>query len=101
MDIDYFYLNKTILITGSTGFLGKVLLEKILRSLPIVKRVYLGINAKDAGKNAEYGRFKKEIEESLVFDRLKTELGNMRFKQLVRDKIRAVAMDLVTHSFCD
>ena len=38
-----FYRDKTILLTGSTGFLGKVVLEKLLRSLPIVKTIYLGI----------------------------------------------------------
>lgn len=29
-----FYKDKIILLTGCTGFLGKVLVEKILRSLP-------------------------------------------------------------------
>ena len=38
-----FYANKTILLTGSTGFLGKVILEKVLRSLPVVKTIYLAI----------------------------------------------------------
>jgi hypothetical protein len=38
-----FYHGKTILLTGSTGFLGKVILEKILRSLASVQTVYLSI----------------------------------------------------------
>ena len=44
--ITEFYQDKTILLTGSTGFLGKVVLEKILRSLPLVKCIYLAITPK-------------------------------------------------------
>lgn len=41
-----FYDGKTILLTGATGFLGKVVLEKIMRSLPGVKTIYLAISPK-------------------------------------------------------
>lgn len=41
-----FYENSTLLITGGTGFLGKVLLEKLLRCFEI-KKVYLIIRSKD------------------------------------------------------
>lgn len=34
-------IGKTLLITGGTGFLGKVLLEKILRKCPGVGKIYL------------------------------------------------------------
>jgi len=36
-----FYRGKDILITGGSGFIGKVLVEKILRSLPEAGKVYL------------------------------------------------------------
>ena len=36
---------KTILITGSTGFLGKSLVEKLLRSVPSVARLNLAIRS--------------------------------------------------------
>lgn len=36
-----FYENKTILITGVTGFIGKVLLEKFLRQCSNVKKIYV------------------------------------------------------------
>ncbi|XP_076039103.1 putative fatty acyl-CoA reductase CG5065 [Oratosquilla oratoria] len=39
-DIVEWYRDKTVFITGGSGFMGKVLLEKILRVLP-VRRVYL------------------------------------------------------------
>ncbi|CAB4283219.1 unnamed protein product [Prunus armeniaca] len=39
--------NKTILVTGATGFLGMVFVEKILRVQPDVKRLYLMLRASD------------------------------------------------------
>jgi fatty acyl-CoA reductase len=35
------YSGKKILLTGGTGFLGTALVEKILRSLPDLGRLYL------------------------------------------------------------
>jgi len=46
MNIENFYKGKTLFITGTTGFVGKVLLEKILRSLSEIKRVYIMVRAK-------------------------------------------------------
>ncbi|KAF8647962.1 hypothetical protein HU200_065162 [Digitaria exilis] len=43
-----YFKNKGILVTGSTGFLGKILVEKILRVQPDVKRIYLPVRAPDA-----------------------------------------------------
>lgn len=39
--IPAFYAGKSILITGATGFLGKVLIEKLLRSCPDVREIFL------------------------------------------------------------
>lgn len=36
-----FYCEAEILITGGTGFIGKVLLERLLLTCPEIKRVYL------------------------------------------------------------
>ena len=41
-----FYAGKSIFITGATGFMGKCLLEKILRDLPEVEQVYILIRPK-------------------------------------------------------
>lgn len=44
--IPEFFATKSILITGATGFLGKVLLEKLLRSCPGIENIYLIIKSK-------------------------------------------------------
>jgi fatty acyl-CoA reductase len=44
--ITEFYRGTNIFMTGATGFLGKVLLEKILRSCPGVGNVYVLIRPK-------------------------------------------------------
>ena len=40
-DIEQFYHGRSIFITGATGFMGKVLLEKLMRSCPGIERFYL------------------------------------------------------------
>jgi len=56
--------HRNILITGATGFVGKVLLEKILYEIPEVNKIYLLI------RNDATERFHKEILTSKVFLRL-------------------------------
>lgn len=46
VSVSDFYNGKTVFITGGTGFMGKVLLEKLLRSCPGVARIYLLIRPK-------------------------------------------------------
>ncbi|XP_030562484.1 fatty acyl-CoA reductase wat-like [Drosophila novamexicana] len=50
-EIRKFYKNKTIFLTGGSGFLGKVIIEKLLRATD-VKRIYLLIRSK-RGKDTE------------------------------------------------
>lgn len=45
-EIANFYANKSIFITGATGFLGKALLEKLLRSCPDLKKIYILVRHK-------------------------------------------------------
>ena len=45
-EIQKFYSNKCIFLTGSTGFMGKILTEKLLRSCPDLKKIYLLIRQK-------------------------------------------------------
>lgn len=39
-DVAEFYAGRTILVTGATGFLGKALIEKFLRSVPDLRQIY-------------------------------------------------------------
>lgn len=39
--VQAFYKDKTILLTGATGFLGRAVLSKLLRDVPDLKRIYV------------------------------------------------------------
>jgi thioester reductase-like protein len=67
--IEEFYTGKTVMLTGCTGFVGKVMLEKFLRSLPGVKKYYILIRPK-RDTNAKQ-RIIREILASPCFDRVK------------------------------
>ncbi|KAL1463130.1 hypothetical protein WDU94_014913 [Cyamophila willieti] len=80
------YENKTIFISGGSGFLGKVLIEKILRLEPNVKKIYLLMRTKK-GKTP-----KERIEElfqSPVFEALKS----LRGKAILK-KVQVIAGDI-------
>src|SRR6056297_3239747 len=61
---------KQVLITGTTGFLGKVVLEKLIRTVPDIGGIYLLIRGNKTQKNAR-SRFLDEVASSSVFDRLR------------------------------
>ncbi|KRT84050.1 epimerase, partial [Oryctes borbonicus] len=44
--IKEYFEDATVLITGGTGFLGKLILEKLLRSFPELRRIYLLVRPK-------------------------------------------------------
>lgn len=48
-----FYENQHVLITGATGFMGKVLVEKLLRSCPKIGTIYLLIRNKKGKESAQ------------------------------------------------
>ncbi|XP_066991212.2 fatty acyl-CoA reductase wat [Anabrus simplex] len=75
--IQEFYHGSTILITGGTGFMGKVLLQKLLRTCPGINTVYLLIRSKK-GKDVE--KRMDEIFEDVVFSKLKEEVPKFRHK---------------------
>ncbi|XP_055532322.1 fatty acyl-CoA reductase wat-like [Wyeomyia smithii] len=81
------YKNATILITGGTGFLGKVLLEKALRCLE-VKKIFLLVRQKD-GLSVEQ-RLVKLLQDA-IFDKVLTSYGSV--SQLTT-KLEAVQIDL-------
>ena len=46
LGIKEFYEGKTIFLTGCTGFVGKVVLEKIIRTMPNFRKIFVMIRAK-------------------------------------------------------
>jgi fatty acyl-CoA reductase len=83
---------KTILVTGSTGFLGKSIVEKCLRSIPGVGRINLAIRSSARRPASE--RLEREVLSSPAFKRLKDERGEAAFAKLVKDKLSVVEIDL-------
>uniref|UniRef100_A0A1I8NWD6 Fatty acyl-CoA reductase n=1 Tax=Stomoxys calcitrans TaxID=35570 RepID=A0A1I8NWD6_STOCA len=79
MSVEQFYADKDILITGGSGFIGKVLIEKILRSLPNVGKIYLLIRYK---KDKSPKERLKEILDKPCF-RLAREQQPQAFEKLV------------------
>lgn len=84
------YQNKRVLLTGTTGFLGKVLLEKMLYTLDCVDKIFVLIRAKKGSKLNE--RFKREILDSPCFDRLRDKHG-MKFDQFMEQKVQPMYSD--------
>ena len=83
---------KTILVTGSTGFLGKSIVEKCLRSVPDVARINLAIRSSARRPAAE--RLEREVLSSPAFKRLKDELGEAAFVKLAHEKLGVIEIDL-------
>lgn len=50
--ISKLYTDRSVFITGGTGFMGKVLVEKLLRSCPGIKNLYLLIRPKKGQETA-------------------------------------------------
>ncbi len=44
--IKAYFKNKSVFITGATGFLGKILIEKLIRSCYDLNKIYVLVRAK-------------------------------------------------------
>ncbi|OMO68845.1 Male sterility, NAD-binding protein [Corchorus olitorius] len=71
--IENFLHGKVMFIAGATGFFAKVLIEKILRTMPGISKIYLMIRAKD--KEDAKQRLKNEIVDVELFKFLKQKYG--------------------------
>ncbi|VFQ72895.1 unnamed protein product [Cuscuta campestris] len=87
-----FFVDKTILVTGATGFLAKVLVEKILRTQPDVKKIFLLIRAKDSASAKQ--RFIHQVVESELFSVVKEKYGGDLFAAILEEKVFPVAGDV-------
>ncbi|XP_034946176.1 putative fatty acyl-CoA reductase CG8306 [Chelonus insularis] len=75
-----FYRGKNIFITGGTGFVGSCLIEKLLRSIPDLKNIYVLMRPKKGKQIKE--RLETLIKDS-VFDRLREEKKEYLFNKLI------------------
>jgi nucleoside-diphosphate-sugar epimerase len=81
---------KTILLTGGTGFLGKVIVERLLRTAPELERIYLLIRET---RDPAAVRFDAEVVPAGVFESLADAYGD-GWPRFVRGKIMPVAGDV-------
>lgn len=86
------FVGRSLLITGSTGYLGKSLVEKILRTVPEVGQINLGIRASSRRSAAQ--RLEHEVLASPAFRPLKEAIGEDEFRRLTKAKLRVLEMDL-------
>ncbi|XP_043288458.1 uncharacterized protein [Venturia canescens] len=75
-----FYRDKSVFITGGTGFLGICLIEKLLRCCPDIKNIYMLMRPK---KGKEIAERLEEVISNSVFERLIEEKGRESFKKLI------------------
>lgn len=86
-----FFTDKNILISGTTGFVGKVLLEKILRTIPRIGKIFLLIRSKP--KFTLQQRMFKEIFKSELFIPLFKERPEL--VDIIKEKVIPINGDLV------
>ncbi|WP_298346811.1 HAD-IB family phosphatase [Ferrimicrobium sp.] len=83
--------DKTIFLTGSTGFLGTALVETVLRALPSTKLVLLIRPGRSITAQA---RAEKDLFRNNCFDRLRQEWGAERFDEEVHRRVQIAAGDV-------
>ncbi|XP_043481293.1 putative fatty acyl-CoA reductase CG5065 [Leptopilina heterotoma] len=79
-EIQQFYTDQSIFITGGTGFVGKILIEKLLRSCPRIKTVYILVREK---KGKQFRDRLKEITNSQVKKVYPAPLSHEKLTELV------------------
>lgn len=82
-----------ILITGTTGFLGTALLERLLRSVPGCDIVLL---VRPGRRTSAGQRVAREVLRNDAFDRLRDDLGRDGFQAMADRRVQVVAGDVGT-----
>lgn len=78
---------KTILVTGATGFLAKVFVEKVLRVQPEINKLYLLLRASNTELATQ--RLQNEVFQTDLFRVLRDKLGK-DFDSFISEKVVAV-----------
>ncbi|XP_037045453.1 fatty acyl-CoA reductase wat-like [Bradysia coprophila] len=76
-ELQKFYDGKNVFVTGGTGFMGKMLIDKLLRTCPGIENIYLLVRPK---KGKDIHTRLDEIFDDLVFERLHEEVPKFRHK---------------------
>ncbi|XP_038219899.1 putative fatty acyl-CoA reductase CG5065 [Zerene cesonia] len=83
------FANTTVFITGGTGFMGKVLVEKLLRKCPDIRKIILFIRPKK-------GKTPKQRLEELLSDALFEKVRNLRGGvETLLQKMQLVSGDVI------
>ena len=88
--LDEVLRSRRILITGATGFLGKVLLSILLRDHPEIARIYLLIRG---DRRSSHLRFRREILDSPALAPVREHLG-AHFDRQLEEKVEIVPGDI-------
>ncbi len=97
IDLQATLSGKRVLITGTTGFLAKVVLEKLIRSVPTVGKLLLLVRADRHGNDARK-RFDREIATSSIFEKLRAEQPEF-LAQFFAEKIECVTGEVSEKRF--
>ena len=84
---------KRIAITGSTGFVGTALVERLLRQVPDSELVLL---VRSGRRVSAAQRVKREILRNDAFARLRAELGGAGFDEMAARRVHTIAGDVGT-----
>ncbi len=84
---------KRILITGTTGFLGTALLERLLRCVPGCEVVLL---VRPGRRTTAEQRVAREVLRNDAFDRLREQLGVDGYKEMTERRVSVVGGDVGT-----
>ncbi|CAI9785873.1 unnamed protein product [Fraxinus pennsylvanica] len=87
----HFLEDRSILVTGATGFLAKIFAEKILRVQPNVKKLYLLLRAADSKSAIQ--RFNTEVIAKDLFRVLKEKCGR-NLNSFISQKVVVVPGDI-------
>jgi len=90
-----FMKEKNFLITGATGFVAKVLIEKILRMQPDTGKLFLIIRADDPASALK--RLQNEVMNAELFKELREIYGN-QYENFMLEKLVPVPGDMTQHN---
>jgi len=87
------FSQKNVFITGVTGFLGKSILEKLLRETPDIGKIYLLV--RPSASQSALQRVHSDVFQSQLFDVLKHQLG-LNWEGFLAKKVQVVEGDMTT-----